>query len=104
MNDFTILLAPLNLLLLFLGGVVHILLALKSESKREGITVTLGMYHARYPYQIASSLVLSITCYLLMDFAGQLNAAMAFMCGYAGDNLMKKFTDSTEIGKRKNVA
>lgn len=101
--DMAVLLHPVNLILLFLGGVAHILLALKSESKRQEITVTLSMYHAQYPYQIASSLVLSVTCYFLMDFADQLNAAMAFMCGYAGDNLMKKFTDSTEIGKRKQA-
>lgn len=89
-----------NLALLLIGGAVHILLALKSESKRQGSLVTLIVYHNQYPYQIASSLLLSVACYILMDFAGQLNAAMAFMCGYAGDNLMKKFTDSTDIGKR----
>lgn len=94
---------PVNLALLFLGGTAHILLALKSESKRQQQVISLLEYHNQYPYQIASSLVLSVACYFLMDFAGQLNEAMAFMCGYAGDNLMKKFTDSTEIGKRKNA-
>lgn len=93
---------PLTMLMLFLGTVIHILGTLMEDSKQAGRRVTLKEYSDSHPYQIALGLGLSIAAYVLMDFAGQLNASLAFACGYGGDSIIKKFTNVTEIGKRKS--
>jgi glycerol uptake facilitator-like aquaporin len=92
---------PLTLLLLVLGTVIHVVGTLAEESKRAGQRVTIKQYSDEHPYQMALGLGLSLSAYFLMDMAGQLNPAMAFACGYTGDSIIKKFTNSTEIGKRK---
>lgn len=92
---------PVVMLLLVLGTVVHVVGTLMEDSKRAGRRVTLKEYSDSHPYQIALGLGLSMSAYVLMDFAGQLNASMAFACGYGGDSIIKKFINATEIGKRK---
>jgi hypothetical protein len=92
---------PLTLTLLALGTVIHVIGTLAEDSKRAGRKVTLKEYSDAHPYQTVLGVGLSIAAFFLMDMAGQLNPAMAFACGYTGDSIIKKFTNATEIGKKK---
>lgn len=91
---------PLMMLMLVLGTVIHVIGTLAEESKEVGRRVSLKEYSDKHPYQTVMGIGLSIVAYFLMHEAGQLNLAVAFACGYTGDSIIKKFTNSTNIGKR----
>ncbi len=92
-----------NILLLLLGSTIHLLGTLAEESKSVKRRISLIEYSNKYPYQIALGFGLSVAAYFLMEQAGQLNPAMAFTCGYMGDSIIKKFTNSTAIGKKDHI-
>lgn len=93
---------PMMILMLVLGTVIHVIGTLAEESKEVGRRVSLGEYSDQHPYQTVMGVGLSVVAYFLMQEAGQLNLAVAFACGYGGDSIIKKFTNATEIGKRKD--
>lgn len=91
------LIAPMNLLLLTLGWLIHLLMTLAEESKNHGAPVHLLRWVRSHPYKVSLSVCLSIAAFILSHYVGQLNEFMAFMCGYGGDSLMKKFSNMVEV-------
>lgn len=86
---------PLNIILLLLGGAIHLFGTLKERSVSAGHKVTLREYNRNNPYQLALGLVTSITCYILFFNMGELNGVSAFLAGYVGDSLIKKIINTT---------
>lgn len=77
-------------IMMMLGGVVHLLGTLMEHSEELGRRMTIKQYRKKHPYQLIFGLVAAITCYLVVWKMGELNAVSALACGYMGDSLIKK--------------
>jgi len=77
-------------IMMMLGGVVHLLGTLMEHSAELGRRMTIKQYRKKYPYQLVFGFIAAVTCYLVAWKMGELNALSALACGYMGDSLIKK--------------
>ncbi len=84
-------------LVMFLGGMLHLIGSLAEESKLQNKRIGFLAYQKKYPYQILYGLISSVCCYLIIWKMGELNTVSAMAAGYMGDSLVKKFMGSVNL-------
>lgn len=77
-------------IMMLLGGSVHLLGTLMEHSAELGRRMTIKQYRKKYPYQLVYGFLAAIACYLIAWKMGELNILSALACGYMGDSLIKK--------------
>ena len=94
---------PVNIIMLFLGIIAHILGTLMENNKKAGKVIWPSVYIKENPYATIMSIVLSIVAYIFLSEMEQLTSINAFLAGYVGDSIVKKFNNISSIAANPKV-